>query len=169
MDVFAKAAGLGAINLTLLWKEGASQQGGLTLSAGEAGLCGMPVLPVIGHLCMVHTCFKRDRKILRCCGEVWTRGNLWVTGIYSGLCLKAMAHSVVQASCEAGVALSAGTAVHPPHIWLGVVLTLPVVGYICCQPSLFADNVFFHLPVHRIICNPQTDGHHVATDRHAGR
>lgn len=57
MDVFPKAAGLGAVDLTLFWEEGASQQRGLTLSTGKAGLGGMPMLSVIGHLGMVHTCF----------------------------------------------------------------------------------------------------------------
>lgn len=75
MDVFPKAAGLGAVNLTLFREEGASQQRGLTLRTGKAGLCGVPVLPVVGHLCVVHTWFLKDRKTIRGCAKVWVVGD----------------------------------------------------------------------------------------------
>lgn len=140
MHVFAKAAGLGAINLTLLWKKGASQQRGLTLSTGKAGLCGMPVLPVIGHLCVVHTCFKRDRKTLRCWGKVCIGGDLWVIGILWAL-FQDNISLCGSSQCEPRVALSFTPPALvseywdykcTPHIWFGVVLVLSGVGYIQC-------------------------------------
>lgn len=62
MHVFTKAACLRAINLALFGEEGASQQRGFALGTGKAGLCGMPVLPIIGHLCVVHTCFEKGKN-----------------------------------------------------------------------------------------------------------
>lgn len=68
MDIFSKAAGFGAIDLTLFGKEWASQQRGLTLGTGEACFCGVPVLPIVGHLSVVHTCSekKENQHNVRC-------------------------------------------------------------------------------------------------------
>ena len=62
MHVFTEAACLRAINLALFGEEGASQQRGFALGTGKAGLSGMPVLPIIGHLCVVHTCFEKGKN-----------------------------------------------------------------------------------------------------------
>jgi hypothetical protein len=59
MDVFTQATGFWAINLTLFGKEGTSQQRGFTLGTGKARFCGMPVLPIVGHLSMVNTYFEK--------------------------------------------------------------------------------------------------------------
>lgn len=62
MDVFTKAACFRAINLTLFGKEGTPQQRSFTLGTRKAGFCSMPVLPIIGHLCMVDTCFEEGQS-----------------------------------------------------------------------------------------------------------
>lgn len=62
MHVFTEAACLRAINLALFGEERASQQRGFALGTGKAGLCGVPVLPIIGHLRVVHTCFKKGKN-----------------------------------------------------------------------------------------------------------
>lgn len=66
MHVFTEAACLRAINLALFGKEGASQQRGFALGTGKAGLCGMPVLPIIGHLRVVHTDMLPARLAVLC-------------------------------------------------------------------------------------------------------
>jgi hypothetical protein len=35
----------------------------------------VPVLPVVGHLCVVHTWFLKDRKTIRGCAKVWVVGD----------------------------------------------------------------------------------------------
>ena len=56
MHVFTEAARLRAVNLPLFGKERTSQERGFALGAGKAGLRGVPVLPVVGHLRVVHPC-----------------------------------------------------------------------------------------------------------------
>lgn len=62
MDVFTKAACFRAINLTLFGEEGTPQQRSLTLGTRKAGFCSVPVLPIVGHLCVVDTCFEKGQS-----------------------------------------------------------------------------------------------------------
>lgn len=55
MHVFPETAGLGAVDATLVWQEGAAQERALTLGTAEAALGGMPVEPVVGHLSVIDT------------------------------------------------------------------------------------------------------------------